>query len=149
MKCFSLILGSVLFVGINGCDNSTSPKVNISLIGTWINVDTSTTSVQENESDTLHRTTLVTTTTTLTFHEDGTLNTLRNLIYNPKVSFSPDTQVTYIGTWKIIGDTLIRDTWPGSVASIESSKFTLESLTLKLYSLAKGNSYVQSFSRNK
>lgn len=149
MKTCSLIFGFVLIAGISGCNNSSSPNDNISLIGTWRNVDTGTTSVQENENDTLHRTTLVTTTTTLTFQDDGTLHTLRDFVYNPKVTFSPDTQVTYIGTWKTIGDTLIRDTWPGSLGSIDSAKFILATSTLKLFSLVQGSSYVQAFSRVK
>jgi hypothetical protein len=121
----------------------------MSLIGTWTNIDTATIRVQENENDTLHRTTLATTATTLAFQDNGILSTTRNFSYNPKITFSPDTQVTYIGTWKTIGDTLIRDTWPGSLGSIDSSKYSILSSTLKLASLVKGSAYVQTFSRIK
>lgn len=143
------MFGFALLAAIAGCKNSTSPNDNISLLGTWRNVDTDTTGVQEDENDTLHRTTLATTTTTLIFQEDGTLNTIQDLAFNPKVASFPDTQFTYTGKWKAFGDTLIRDTWPGSIGSIDSSKFSLAFSTLKLFSLVQGSSYVQIFSRIK
>jgi len=148
VKFFSLLLGFALLAGISGCNNSTSPSSNISLLGTWRNMDTGTTSVLD-DSGTLLGTTFVTTTTTLIFQEDETLHTIRDFVFNPKVASFPDTQVTYIGTWNTHGDTLIRDTWPGSLGSIDSAKFTLAASTLKLFSLVQGSSYVQTFSRVK
>jgi hypothetical protein len=134
-----MIILNLIFIGMAGCNNSTtSPSDNnTSITGTWRSLDT-TTLIGTNDTDTVVETTFVTITDTLVFQANGSLTTIEYFNYSPKSSAVPDTDYRYTGTWSISGDTLIRDIDPISPESTFKNTYILSATNLRLLSIIQG-----------
>lgn len=125
-----VVLAGVLFAACN--DRAINDPAPLTLLAGWVRDDTATITVQEDEGDTLHRTALAETWEAVNFQSDGTMITLLRTSYEPKIPWQNDTTFRYVGTWKTISDTLVRDMWPGALGSLDSATFVVTNSTLTL-----------------
>ena len=126
--------------------SSTEPKDPPTLLGDWVLVDTGTMEVVSHDGTSLGNS-FFTMKIRSTFKEDGSLVTRKRTTYDPPPPWWPDTEFVELGTWRMSGDTLVRDELPGALGSLDSSRFTLTASTLTLVPLHAVNSYREVFSR--
>ena len=124
------VLAGVLFISCS--DRATNDPVPPTLLAGWVRDDTATITVMEDEADTMHRTALERTWESQSFQSDGSMITLLRISYEPKIPWQNDTTFRYVGTWKTVSDTLVRDMWPGALGSLDSVTYVVTNSTLTL-----------------
>lgn len=139
-----LSLGLLACVISSCSDSITDPRPNATILGSWRTVAIDSIDLMD-DTGAIHGRTQLTSTTSMRLDDGGTLTTTTHWAYSPRIARAKDTVFTYVGTWKLSGDTLFRDAWPGALGSEDTSRTSITGNALTLTRIRTG--YTVSYER--